>query len=51
MLLGIEAVRRKRWSRNQMAMMQMVGFSMVAALIVLIFVSDITKIVTGQIPQ
>ncbi|NLN78151.1 MAG: RIP metalloprotease RseP [Armatimonadetes bacterium] len=51
LLLGIEAVRRKRWSRNQMAMMQMVGFSMVAALIVLIFVSDITKIVTGQIPQ
>jgi regulator of sigma E protease len=50
-LLGIEAVRKKRWSRHQMAMMQMVGLSMVAALIVLIFVSDITKIVTGQIPQ
>ncbi len=50
-LLGIEAVRRKRWSRNQMATMQMIGLSLVAALIVLIFVSDITKIMTGQIPQ
>ncbi|MGI6295800.1 MAG: RIP metalloprotease RseP [Armatimonadota bacterium] len=50
-LLGVEAVRRKRWSRNQMATMQMIGLSLVAALIILIFVSDITKIMTGQIPQ
>ncbi len=50
-LLGVEAVRRKRWSKNQMATMQMIGLSLVAALIILIFVSDITKIMTGQIPQ
>ena len=50
-LLGIEAVRKKRWSRNQMAVMQMVGFAIVAVLIALVFVSDITKMVSGQIPQ
>lgn len=50
-LLGIEAIRKKRWTKNQMAVMQMIGFAIVAVLIVLIFVSDITKIVSGQIPQ
>lgn len=51
LLLGIEAVRRKRWSRTQMQAMQMVGLAMIAVLIVLIVVSDITKIATGQVPQ
>lgn len=51
LLLGIEAVRRKRWSRAQMQAMQAVGFAMVLVLIVLVLASDITKILTGQAPQ
>jgi regulator of sigma E protease len=50
-LLGIEAVRRKRWSRAQMQAMQMVGFAVVIVLIALILAADITKIATGQVPQ
>jgi regulator of sigma E protease len=51
LLLGIEAVRRRRWSRTQMQAMQMVGLAMVAVLIVLILYSDINKIATGQVFQ
>jgi len=50
-LLGIEAVRRKRWSRSQMQAMQTVGLAVVFVLFVLIFAADITKIATGQVPQ
>lgn len=50
-LLGIEAVRRKRWSREQMQSMQMVGLALIAVIFVLILVSDVTKILTGQAPQ
>ena len=51
LLLGSEAVRRKRWSRAQMQAMQAVGFAVVFVLIVLILASDITKIITGQASQ
>lgn len=50
-LLAVEAVRRKRWSRAQMQAMQMFGLAVVFVLVILIFASDITKIVTGQAPQ
>jgi len=50
-LLGIESIRKKRWTRSQMAMMQVAGLALVAALFIMIFVSDITKIVSGQVPQ
>lgn len=50
-LLAIEAVRRKRWTRSQMAAMQVAGITLIGILFILIFVSDIMKIVTGQVPQ
>lgn len=50
-LLAIEALRKKRWTRNQMAVMQVAGITLVGILFILIFVSDVTKILTGQVPQ
>lgn len=50
-LLLIEWIRRKRWTREQMQAMQMVGVAVIAVLIVVLLVSDITKIATGMVPQ
>lgn len=50
-LLALEAIRKKRLSRSQMAAMQMVGIAFIGILFVIIFVSDIQKIIGGQVPQ
>jgi regulator of sigma E protease len=50
-LLAIESVRRKRWTASQMQTMAMVGWAVILLLIVVIFVTDITRIATGQVPQ
>lgn len=50
-LLAIEAVRKKRWTASQMQTMAMVGWAVILLLIAVIFVTDITRIATGQVPQ
>ena len=50
-LLAIEAVRRRRLTREQMQWVQMAGIAIIGVLIVAIFFSDISKIIGGQIPQ
>lgn len=50
-ILGLEAIRRRRLTMEQMQVVQMVGLAIVGMLIVLVFFSDITKIVGGNLPQ
>ena len=50
-LLGIEAVRRKRMTREQMQWVQFVGLAIIGLLIITIFFSDISKLFRGEVPQ
>lgn len=50
-ILGVEAIRRKRLTIQQMAAVQMVGLAIIVLLAVVVFFSDISKILGGQIPQ
>ncbi len=50
-LLGIEAIRKRRLTREQMQWVQLAGLAIIGMLIVLIFFSDITKIAGGELPQ
>lgn len=51
LLIGIEAIRRKRFTPEQMARMQMVGLAMVGVLIVAVMWSDLFKLSKGLVPQ
>jgi regulator of sigma E protease len=50
-ILAIEAIRRKRLTREQMATVQMIGLAIIVMLVIVVFVSDITKIAGGLVPQ
>lgn len=50
-ILGIEAIRRRRLTREQMQWVQMAGLAIIGALILTIFFSDIHQWVGGQLPQ
>lgn len=50
-LLGVEAIRKRRLTKEQMGWFQMVGFAIIILLIVTVFYSDISKLLSGQIPQ
>lgn len=50
-LLGVEAVRRRRLTKEQMQWVQMAGLAIIGLLVVTVFFSDITKILGGQVPQ
>lgn len=50
-ILAVEAIRRKRLTREQMATVQMVGLAIIVMLVLVVFVSDITKIASGLVPQ
>lgn len=50
-LLAIEAVRRRRLTREQMQWVQMAGLAIIGVLILTVVFSDISKIITGQVPQ
>lgn len=50
-LLGIEAIRKRRLTREQMQWVQMFGLAIIGVLILAIFFSDITKIIGGDLPQ
>lgn len=50
-ILGTEALRRKRLTREQMQVVQMVGLAIIGLLVVVVLFSDISKIVGGQVPQ
>jgi regulator of sigma E protease len=50
-LLAIEAVRRRRLTREQMQWVQMAGLAIIGMLILTIFFSDISKWAGGKLPQ
>ena len=50
-LLGIEAIRRRRLTREQMQWVSMVGFAIIIFMVVGVFFSDISKLIGGQVPQ
>jgi regulator of sigma E protease len=50
-MIAVEAVRRKRFTREQMQLAQLVGLAMLAVLIVTVVVADITRLVGGLVPQ
>ncbi len=50
-IMGIESIRRKRFSEQQIAFINMIGIALIGMLIVFVFYSDIFKISKGLVPQ
>lgn len=50
-ILGIEALRKKRLTREQMQVVTMIGIFILGALFITVIWSDIFKITQGQVPQ
>ncbi len=50
-ILGIEAIRKKRLTREQMQIVTMIGVFILGAIFITVIWSDIFKIAQGQVPQ
>lgn len=51
LILGIEAIRRKRLTREQMAVWQFAGLAILLLIFVSVMWSDLYKIINGLVPQ
>ena len=51
LLLGIEAIRRKRFTREQMQTAQLFGLALIGMLVVVVLFADVSKILGGKVPQ
>jgi len=51
MIIAVEAVRRKRITKEQMQVVQAIGLAMIALLFVFVMLADIAKFAGGKVPQ
>lgn len=51
MILAIEAIRKKRLTRDQMATIQFAGLVIIVTLMIAVFYSDLSKLISNSLPQ
>lgn len=51
LIIAVEAIRRKRLTKEQMQAVQAIGLAMIALLFVVVMLADIAKFAGGKVPQ